>query len=284
MRLIHTLLFMLRPNYIAEDLQLATTCLRSLEKSAYTEVVVYNQGFWDNKDVEAFLQGFALKCTVIGDGINVGTVIGRQSCFEHVWRQMPDTEMLSELHLDMIFTHQWEAPLVAYLDTHDQPLVSCGIVDKDGAMSFLETPPAPLPPLEGDMDTYLVNLRRDQVVHGFTNPCIHKSAILRATGGYNASFLTGKQAYEDDSMLLGYYYYYGTRADWKPQVCYQSVVYHHLAGQRLGMNDSVMINYGGLVRQYGATGLLHLSRLHRSPWHIRFFSEQYRIMCGKGDA
>ncbi len=178
----------------------------------------------------------------------------------------------------MILTNNWEDPLVDYLDTNDEPLVSCGIVDQNGAMSFLEKQTLPLAESKEDVEEYLLNIRENDVLHGFTNPCIHNSAILKETGGYNPQFLTGKQAYEDDSMLLGYYYFYGTRAKWKPKVNYNSVVYHAIAGQRLGMNDSVMINYSGLVKQYGAMGLKHLSQLHKSQWHINFFSEQYKNM------
>ena len=81
-------------------------------------------------------------------------------------------------------------------------------------------------------------------------------------------------------MLLGYYYYYGTRADWRPKVCYGSVVYHAIAGQRMGIDGgNVMINFNGLVRQYGAAGLKNLSDLHTSAWHRHFFKQQYDILA-----
>ncbi len=259
-------------------MELAHKCLKSLEKSSYKTVVVYNQGFWNKKQLEDFLRHYDLNCIVIGDGVNVGTVVGRQSCFRTIWDMFPETQYISEIHLDMMFTYNWEDSLINYLETHDEPMISCGIVDQGGAMNFIGKT-VEVPPMNPDlMDEYLANLKENTTVHGFTNPCIHKSEILKETGGYNPRFLTGKQAFEDDSMLLGYFYYYGTRTKWKPKVCYESVVYHAVAGQRLGMGDSVMINYAGLVKQYGAMGLKHLSELHKSQWHINYFSEQYKSM------
>ncbi len=275
MKLIHTLLFMIRENHLDEDLALADQCLRSLEKGSYKTVVIYNQGFWKREILEGFLKAYDLNCIVIGDGFNTGTVIGRQGCFNYIFKQYPDTQFVSEIHLDMILTTHWEDPLVTYLEENDEPLVSCGIVDQGGNLSFLQKLVEPLPKDKDLIDDYLSGLKQDSVVHGFTNPCIHKVEVLKATGGYNQRFLTGKQAFEDDSMLLGYYYYYGTRVNWKPKVNYNSVVYHAVAGQRLGMGDSVMVNYSGLVKQYGAMGLKHLSELHKSQWQVSFFSEQY---------
>ncbi len=283
MKLIHTLLFLIREQKVNEDLALAHKCLKSLEKGTYKTVVVYNQGFFTNEMVEQFLQKYDLNCVVIGEGKNVGTVVGRQSCFNTIWEKFPETHFISEIHLDMVFTFNWEDALIKYLETNDEPMVSCGIVDQNGNLPFAENTvaektakPFPQGDNEEDVDAYLLSLREEKVTHGFTNPCVHNSAILKVAGGYDARFLTGKQAYEDDSMLLGYYYYYGTKVNWKPKVNFNSVVFHSVAGQRLGMNDSVLVNYSGLLKQYGAMGLKHLSQLHKSQWHINFFSEQFK--------
>jgi len=276
MRLIHTLLFLFREDRIQEDKILATACLKSIGKSTYKTVVVYNQGYLCYEQLKEFLDPFNLNCIIIGDAINVGTVVGRQSCFEYIWENHPDTEFISEIHLDMIFTHRWEDALIEYLVHNDEPMVSCGIVDGQGSLNFLESKPKIIPKdYNNDFDDFLISLRSDQVVHGFTNPCIHVSKIIQYTGGYNPRFLKGKQCYEDDSMLLGYFYYYGTRVNWHPKVNYNSVVYHAIAGQRLVLGDNVLLNYDGLVRQYGAMGLKHLSQLHKSEWHINYFNLQY---------
>lgn len=274
MRLVHTLLFLLTENGMAEDMKMASVCLKSLEKSTYKTVVVYNQGTLGNENLKEYLNQFDLDFHIIGESMNVGTTIGRQSCFEYIWSNLPSTEYISELHLDMIFTNNWEKMLVNYLDTHDEPVISCGIIDKSGNMPFLGKTTA-IPVRDSIGDNFLKHHCEDSIIHGFSNPCIHVSKILKKTGGYNSSFLTGKQCFEDDSMLLGYYYYYGTKQNWYPKINYNSVVYHDIAGQRIGLSDNVIINFNGLVRQYGAMGLKHLSILHESEWHKKYFAIQY---------
>ena len=101
------------------------------------------------------------------------------------------------------------------------------------------------------------------------------SHILEEVGGYDLRFLEGKHCFEDDSLLLGYYYYYGTKAKWYPKVNYQSVVYHAIAMQRLEVADDITVNFNGLVKQYGAMGLKYLSELHKSSWQVDFFQEQF---------
>lgn len=274
MRLIHTLLFLFRENKLTEDINMAATCLKSLEKSTFKTVVVYNQGYFSNEKLQEFLKPFQLNFHVIGDGANVGTTVGRQSCFRFIWENFPDTEYISEIHLDMLFTWAWEDMLVSYLDTHDEPVISCGIVDQRGNMPFLNKTAA-VPDSNDKYDDFLANLREDSILHGFTNPCVHASKALKETGGYNSLFLKGKQCFEDDSLLLGYYYYFGTRANWHPKINFNSIVYHAIAGQRLDISGNVMVNFNGLIKQYGAMGLKHLSDLHKSAWHKKFFLTNY---------
>jgi hypothetical protein len=277
MKLVHTLLFLHREDREEEDRLLTANCLKSLEKSTYKTIIVYNQGAMTNDKLNEELATFDLDIHIIGDGVNVGTAAGRQKCFEYIWEHMPDTEYISEIHLDMIFVPHWEGPLVDYLSSHDEPMISCGIMDKNGYMPFLNKK-VEKPEGAYDLSGFLANLRMDEVTQGFTNPCVHVSAILKETGGYNAAFLKGRQCFEDDSMLLGYYYYYGTKRAWYPKINFNSVVYHAVAGQRLDMRGNVMVNFNGLVRQYGAMGIKALSTLHKSTWHRRFFGEQYTLL------
>lgn len=278
MRLVHTLLYLYREDRAAEDSNMTAACLKSLEKSTYNTVVIYNQGTKSNDELMEELKAFRLDVHVIGDGVNVGTAMGRQKCFEYIWTHMPDTEYISEIHPDMILASRWEDVLVNYLDSHDEPLISCGIVDQHGNMPFLNKRVS-VDVARPDFDEFLAGLRTDQVVRGFTCPCIHVSEILKEIGGYNTAFLKGRQCFEDDSMLLGYYYYYGTKRAWYPKVNYNSVVYHAVAGQRLNMRGNVMVNFNGLVRQYGAMGLKALATIHESKWHQNFFTEQYNAMA-----
>lgn len=271
MNLVHTLLFMFKSE---ADKALAVNCLKSLESSTYKTVVIYNQGTMTKDELEKFTALFQLDCHIIGDGVNAGTVVGRQKCFDYIWENLPNTTYISELHLDMCFTPHWEDPLVQYLADNDEPLISCGIVDQKGFMPFLERQiPSPQVPLS--TAEFLAEQRTDRVIPGFTNPCVHVSEILKETGGYQAEFLKGNHCFEDDSMLLGYYYYYGTKRNWYPKVNFNSVVYHAVAGQRLGVDGKMDLNFQGLIRQYGFMGLKALSTLHTSLWHKNFFLTHY---------
>ncbi|MDR1559788.1 MAG: hypothetical protein LBS84_08865, partial [Clostridiales bacterium] len=272
MRLVHTLLLFLRDDRHSEDIDMASKCLRSLEQSASKTVVVYNQGFWGREEAADFLSGFDLDCVLIGTGVNDGIVLGRQRSFEYIWRAMPDTAYISEIHMDMIFTGNWELPLVNYLDSTDEPVISCGIVDQNGYVSGLGKYPEPLPSDEEDLRRLMDSQKRDLIIPGFTHPCVHRSDILKAVGGYDTRFLAGKQGFEDDSLLLGYYYYLGAKAGWKPKICLGSMVYHAMAGQRLTVSGNTAVNFSGLVKQYGLMGLKRLSELHTSQWHIDFFA------------
>jgi hypothetical protein len=277
MKLIHTLLFLLRENQMTEDLNMARALFDSLSKSTYKTVVVFNQGCFTNEALKEYLSEFDLDTHVIGDGTNVGIPLGRQHCFNYIWSNIPDTEYVSELHLDMVLSNRWEDPLLDYLASHDEPMICSGIIDHSGDMPVLGRK-VPLPPTF-DND-FLLNLREDKILQGLTHPCIHVSQILKAVGGYDPVFLKGKQCFEDDSLLLSYYYYYGTRANWHPKINYNSVAYHAVAGQRMSLHDSMMINYNGLVKQYGAMGIKTLSWLKNSPWHKNYFENNYKALAG----
>lgn len=282
MKLTHTLLFMIREIQAAEDLAMARALLRSLEKSAYKTVVVFNQGYYTNEALTEFLAEFALETHVIGGGTNAGIPAGRQSCFYHIWANFPDTEYISELHMDMVLSPRWEDPLVDYLASRDEPMVCSGLVDKSGHMPVLGKKVA-LPPDSGMYGDFLLGLREDKILQGLTHPCIHVSKILKAVGGYDPVFMKGKQCFEDDSLLLGYYYYYGTRANWHPKINYNSVAYHAVAGQRMSLRDTMMTNYNGLVKQYGAMGLKILSRIKNSPWHKNYFENGFKALTGSSN-
>jgi hypothetical protein len=274
MKLVHTLLLLLSESRLQDDVAMAEKCLKSLEKSTYRTVVVYNQGVFAHDKLKKFLEAFDLDFHVIGEGANAGTTIGRHRCLEYIWECFPDTQYISEIHVDMVFTQHWEDALVDYLDCHDEPLISCGIVDKQGNLPFLGKT-AVLPDANKPLDAFLQDLRENSIIHGFTNPCVHVSKILKETGGYDPHFLKGRQCFEDDSVLLGYYYYYGTKRNWYPKISYQSVVYHAVAGQRLNVDGNILDNLNGLIKQYGAMGLKSLGTLHQSAWHKSFFLRRY---------
>lgn len=274
-KLIHTMLVLLREGSLAEDLFMLSTCLKSMEKSTYRTVIIYNQGCYTNEKLGECLSEYDLEIQIIGKGKNAGIPAGRQACFEYIWEKYPDTKFISETHMDMYFCEGWEEPLVEYLESHDEPVICSGIVDRRGIVEGLGKK-ATLPKDYSDYGEFLLALREDRLLHGFTHPCVHSSEILKLVGGYDCSFLTGKQCFEDDSLLLGYFYYYGTRMKWYPKINLNSVSYHAVAAQRRSLNDSILINYNGLVRQYGAMGLRHLCEIHKSQWHKNFFGDGYK--------
>lgn len=275
MELVHTLLFFLREGREAEDTALAERCFKSLQKSEYKTVIVYNQGGWDNNRLADFLSPFSLDAVVIGDGKNAGILKGRQACFEYVWTNYPQAKFISELHMDMLFTPQWEVPLAEYLSEHDEPVISCGIIDAAGDLVFGEKKAGRVPEDDDEAEKFLLSHRSNMIMAGFTHPCVHNADILKAIGGIDTHILSGKQAFEDDSILLGYHYYYGTRMNWRPKVCFKSVVYHAVAVQRFGIGHNIMENLELLISQYGIMGLKKLSLLHSSEFQKRFFNEQF---------
>jgi hypothetical protein len=279
MKLIHTLLFLIRANRLADDLNMTRTLMESFRRSTYKTVVVYNQGYFSNDELRQYLSEFELDIHVIGEGVNVGIPAGRQSCFNYIWDNFPDTDYISEIHLDMYLSSNWEDPLVAYLDTHDEPMVCCGIIDRYGNMTIMEKYHA-LPDSFDKYEDFLKSIREDTVLQGLTHPCIHSAKILKEVGGYNTDFLKGKQCFDDDSLMLSYYYYYGTKAKWHPKINFNSIAYHAVAEQRNSLGESVMINYNGLVKQYGAMGLKHLCEIHKSQWHKNYFGDNYKLLAG----
>jgi hypothetical protein len=270
MKLVHTLLFMVREDSREHDMNMTERCLKSLEKSKYTTLVVYNQGHLTNQEVSDYLKPFALNCTVIGNGTNVGIVAGRQGCFEYIFQEIPDADFISELHTDMIFASNWDEVLTEYLhENEDEPMICSAIVSD---ISILERYP-------DGVDEFLARFKGDRIERGLTHPCVHKAKVLKAVGGYDTRFLRSFQGFEDDSLLVSYHYYYGTRANWFPKINFDAVTYHAVGGQRFGLGVDLFANFNGLVRQYGAMGINVLSKVHSSPWHIQFFSDSFSSMA-----
>ncbi len=270
MDILHTLLFYVREEHRLNDLALAGRCLKSLENSVSTAVVVYNQGCLTSDELAEFLKSFALECTIIGDGTNAGIVAGRQAAFTYILREYPYVRFISELHTDMIFKSRWEAALMSYLEANDEPVISCGITSDGGVLARFPD----------GVDAFLASFQSDRIERGFNHPCLHKMEVLRAVGGYDTRFLTGKHAFEDDSLLIGYHYYYGTRAAWHPKINCNSFVYHAVGAQRYGLSGDLFENFDGLVRQYGALGVGVLAELHVSPWQKDFFTAKFAELTG----
>lgn len=277
MSLVHTLLFFIRHDHYLDDIEMAEKCLESLSKSAYKKIVIYNQGCLSNYELQKMLLKYNLEYFIIGSSVNVGIIAGRQDCFKYIWDNFPDTEYVSELHLDMIFPPKWENNLIDYLQQNDEPVICSGIINSCKQCVNLSEFVHKLPRDLEDCISCLIGLKKDLIVPGFTHPCIHVMKILKEVGGFDLGMFKGSQCYEDDSLLLSYYLYYGTKANWYPKINYNSVVYHGCATQRLGLDITIQ-NYIGLLRQYGIMGQKYLSILHSNPAQKSFFEKQYELL------
>ncbi|MBJ9993538.1 hypothetical protein [Paenibacillus sp. S28] len=268
MKIIHTLPVLIRSEHLPADLSMATACFESLRSSEDQHIVLYNQGCLSNENLRALLSECGLSPVILGHGENIGIAEARQTCFEYIWKHHRNVEYISEIHVDMVFPPNWYVPLIEYLgESVNEPMISPGIVTMYGELQpiGIETE---IPDNSLDLIPFLMDLQRDEIREGFVHPVVHKARILREIGGYDTQFLRGKQGYEDDSLLLGYYYYLGTRNNWRPKCYLKSWVYHATMAQRMTLPDKHMefaLNEEGLIRQYGAHGLRSLSNIHQNP-------------------
>ncbi|MGE5405051.1 MAG: hypothetical protein ACM3PP_08930 [Candidatus Saccharibacteria bacterium] len=260
----HTMPLMVTSN---EDLAMLSTCLSSLARSDPGGLLVaYNQGLLDNAQLAAYLSHFNLNTVILGTGRNVGIPRGRQICFEYLWSFHPEVTFISEIHVDMFFPLNWVSELTGVLKKYDEPMICPGILTSQGALhpETLETMvPGPLPLADQEHMLAILNkLAYPAFLRGFVHPVIHRAEALKAIGGYDISFLTGKQGYEDDSLLIGYRYYMGTRSNWVPKCCTNVRVYHATLAQRTSVIENFDLNLQGLIRQYGIQGIRELTKIH----------------------
>ncbi|WP_020616853.1 hypothetical protein [Paenibacillus daejeonensis] len=264
---IHTLPLFIREDSLQHDLEMVIACLHSLSASAGRHVVIYNQGCLTHTDLARIAKDCGVEAHILGSERNVGIARARQACFEYVWQTYPDVAYISEIHVDMLFPAAWYEPLIRFLDTSQEPMICPGIVTSAGELQplGLRVPPAT------DAEQWLnllASLPLGGLAYGFVHPVIHRSEALQAIGGYDTGLLRGRQGYEDDSLLLGYAYYMGTRNEWKPRCCLQSWVYHATMAQRMSLQGKLQdfaLNELGLFHLYGINGLRALARLHNKP-------------------
>lgn len=278
MEIIYTLPFFIRkePNFYEYDLKLADDCFSSLQQSDDVTIVIYNQGCFTKDRLLNFLSSYRIKPIIIGEGENVGIAKARQLCFEYIWEHYDEVPFICEIHLDMIFPPNWHKPLIGYLKNSDEPMISPGILtsSKEVHLVNIEGTKVKIPQNNTDLISLLTQLEKDEVNERFVHPVIHKSHILKEVGGYDYRFFKGKQGFEDDSLLLGYLYYMGTRTNWKPKCYLKSWVYHATMVQRMTLNEKYedfQINLNGLFHQYGGYGFKHLSKIYNNNANFQIF-------------
>lgn len=264
----HTIPFLITTK---RDLEMAELCLSSLARSdPGSLVVLYNQGQLTKEEVGSFTKKYNLQVEVLGDGQNVGIAAGRVACFRHIWANLPDIEFVSEIHVDMIFPEKWIKDLVDFLRCTDEPMICPGILTLQGELhpdakgKPIITEEIPIFDWER-MNCLLRSLTSAKIVEGFVHPVVHKSDVLRSVGGYDTRFIKGKQGYEDDSLLLSYRYYLGTKSNWRPKCLLSVRVFHATLFQRMSLpskEEDFNRNLTGLIFQFGVKGLIELGKLH----------------------
>lgn len=284
MQIIHTMPLMIRSgSSYNNDLSMTISCLQSLTTSEDNRVVIYNQGCLTNGELNTILAARGILSTILGHGTNVGIAQARQSCFEYIWDQYKEVQYISEIHVDMLFPSNWYEPLIEYLIKTDEPIVSPGILTSNGEMQPLGQH-IQIPSESSELISLLESLASDKIIEGFVHPVIHQSQILKEIGGYDTQFLRGQQGYEDDSLLLGYSYYMGTRLNWRPKCCLNSWVYHATMAQRMSLPDKEIeftLNEAGLFHQYGAYGLKRLAKIHQNSSLFEQLFEKFKPLGGE---
>ncbi|MEY8001761.1 methyltransferase domain-containing protein [Clostridium sp. Mt-5] len=262
--------FINKENY-GEEINMASQCLKSLSYSKDVNILIFNQGCLSNKELEEILKKFNFNYKIIGISENVGITLSRYIGFRYIIENYSDINYVIESHIDMIFPPNWQEPLIQYLDSSEEPMISPAIITNFSDNAF----PNKNTTLE-DKIKYLSTMGEDKFTNGFVHPVIHKLSVLKEICAYDVGFLTGTQGYEDDSILLGYNYYMGTSKKWLPKIYHKSYVYHKTLFQRFklqNLSESFNKNYLGLKSQYGAYGLKELGRIYPNN---DFFIREYR--------
>ena len=286
--LIYTIPFYIDKNKDMDNtLKMATACMRSIEHSKYVNMIIYNQGGLTNEELYNFMNKFNINFTIIGEGKNDGIAYARYMMLKYILKEHKDIKYLAEIHLDMIFSDDWEVPIINRLENSDEPMMCANIVyyDTESNRHILNSDNRYVD-FSGNLEnkmSILKSYESNGIIEKFTHPVIHKISALEAINAYDVGFLVGKQGYEDDSVLLGYNYYMGTKNKWMPKCCLESCVYHKVCAQRFDINDKYEqweINNNGLKAQYGAYGQKELARM-REEYSFRFKEEYENMIIDK---
>lgn len=252
--------------YVNHDFSMFNNLLLSCQGDDDTVFVFYNQGCLSNDQLNTVLQNYNIKFHIIGNGVNVGIPKARQEIFQFVWSNYPNIPYQVELHLDMLLYPKWYIPITDYLDSNPQePCMAPAIINGFGGYSHSSTNLYKIVGLRLDEGmAYLQNIKVDKIIKGFYHPIIHNSNILKEVGGIDLRFLKGGQGFEDYAILIAYYNYLGTKANWYPKSNGNTTVFHNLLTQRHTISDvkeSIIINEEGLYHQFGAYGFKVLSKM-----------------------
>jgi hypothetical protein len=253
------------PTY-EQDLIMTKECFESLSFSEGVVLFIYNQGNLTNEEISSLVKPYEFEFYIIGSGKNVGIPKARYRLTKYILNNYPETEYIAEIHLDMIFMPNWHIPLINYLANTDEPIISPRIISNEHSDFLIHDKRVPVD-FSGSLQTRvnkLLSLTENKLIYGFTHPAIHKVEALKNINYFDGGFLTAKQNFEDDSILLGYRYYMGTRVNWKSKCNLNSCVFHKIGAQRFRIekNDDYNKNLNGFIRQYGAYGMLEYYKMN----------------------
>lgn len=263
--IVHTLPVLINND---QDLIMLHDCLRSLTEHSISDVIIiYNQGGYTNQELSNVVSLYSPNYKILGNAVNEGIPIARQSCFHYIWSKIPDCEYITEIHQDMIFSVDWSIILKEFLEKNlNEPCISPGILTAFGELHPHQKGhiSVSIPEAKYEVLPLLEHFQQDQVAEGFVHPVMHRSSLLKEIGGYDLNYLTGFQGYEDDYLLLSYYYKIND-VTWKPKAYLRAIVFHYTLAQRVNMNKievEFQKNRNGILKRFGTKGLEDLAIIH----------------------
>ena len=86
---------------------IAQMTLNSKDKKAISEMMKAQEIYWNNGDIESFMEGYWNNAELVFVGKN-GPTYGYHNTMEKYKKGYPDKESMGQLHFDILHTQQWD--------------------------------------------------------------------------------------------------------------------------------------------------------------------------------
>ena len=86
---------------------IAQMTLNSKDKKAISEMMKVQEIYWNNGDIESFMEGYWNNAELVFVGKN-GPTYGYHNTTEKYKKGYPDKESMGQLHFDILHTQQWD--------------------------------------------------------------------------------------------------------------------------------------------------------------------------------
>ena len=86
---------------------IAQMTLNSKDKKAISEMMKVQEIYWNNGDIESFMEGYWNNAELVFVGKN-GPTYGYHNTMEKYKKGYPDKESMGQLHFDILHTQQWD--------------------------------------------------------------------------------------------------------------------------------------------------------------------------------